>query len=66
MGVPACVASVLQPKRQRNQIRRVHAEVSGIRYEQLIAAVDSTKGPQSGNARKLFGELIARKLENPR
>jgi hypothetical protein len=29
----------------------------------LIAAVDSTKGPQSGNARTPFGELIARKFE---
>ena len=29
----------------------------------LIGAVDSTKGPRSGNARTPFGELIARKLE---
>jgi hypothetical protein len=29
----------------------------------LIAAVDSTKGPRSGNARTPFGELIARKLQ---
>jgi hypothetical protein len=29
----------------------------------LIGAVDSSKGPQSGNARTPFGELIARKFE---
>jgi hypothetical protein len=29
----------------------------------LIGAVDSTKGGQSGKARSIYGELIARKFE---